>query len=81
MTNPAAQEFPKRAVNLTVRTDLLAEARQYGVNLSAILEAALEAVVRDHQREQWKLQHQAAIEAYNAQVDELGVFSDGLRGF
>jgi antitoxin CcdA len=81
MTNAAAQDLPKKAVNLTVRADLLAQARHFGVNLSATLEAALQALVKDHQREQWKIQHQAAIEAYNAQVDELGVFSDGLRGF
>jgi antitoxin CcdA len=81
MTHPAAQDPPKKAVNLTVRADLLAQARHFGVNLSATLEAALEAVVRDHQREQWQDQHRAAIQAYNAQVDELGVFSDGLRSF
>jgi antitoxin CcdA len=81
MPHPAAQELPKKAVNLTVRADLLAQARHLGVNLSATLEEALEALVKNHQREQWKIQHQAAIEAYNTQVDERGVFSDGLRGF
>jgi antitoxin CcdA len=81
MTHPAAQDLPKKAVNLTVRADLLAQARQFGVNLSSTLEAALEAVVREHQREQWRVQHRAAIQAYNAHVDELGVFSDGLRSF
>jgi len=81
MTDPAAQDMPKRAVNLTVRTDLLAEARHFGVNLSATLEAALAAVVKDHRREQWKLRHRMAIRAYNAQVEKLGVYSDGRRGF
>jgi antitoxin CcdA len=81
MTDTAAKDLLKRAVNLTVRADLLASARQFGVNLSATLEAALEAVVRDRQREQWKIQHHAAIQAYNAHVDEHGVFSDGLRSF
>ena len=75
------QDQPKRPVNLAVRSDLLVDARRLGVNLSATLEAALAEVVRNHKREQWRAQHRAAIRARNAQVDERGVFSDGLRGF
>ena len=81
MTDSASQDLPKRPVNLSVRADLLAGARHFGINLSATLEAALAAVVRDHQREQWKLHHRTAIRSCNAQVDELGVFSDGQRSF
>ena len=72
---------PKKSANLSVSADLLAQARQFDINLSATLERALIDTLQARQREQWKAQYRAAIQAYNAQVDELGVFSDGLRNF
>jgi antitoxin CcdA len=33
------------------------------------------------QREQWLAVHEPAMAAYNAAVDQHGVFSDGLRSF
>ena len=81
MIKPVTLESLKRPANLSVNADLLAQARQLGINLSATLERALVTTIRERQRELWKTKHQAAIQAYNAQVDELGVFSDGLRNF
>ena len=81
MRNPAVLEQPKRPTNLSVRADLLAEARRFGIHLSATLEAALVVAIKNHQSVQWRSEHETAIQALNAQVDELGVFSDGLRAF
>ena len=72
---------PKKSANLSVSADLLAQARQFDINLSATLERTLIDTLQARQREQWIAQYRAAIQAYNAQVDELGVFSDGLRNF
>jgi antitoxin CcdA len=72
---------PKRPANLSVNSDLLAKAREEDLNLSALLEAALAEALRTRRREAWVAENAAAIEAYNAEVEARGVFSDGLRGF
>ena len=74
-------QSPKRPTNLSINSDLLAVAKRFDINLSATLERALLETVKFKQREQWKVKHGAAIEAYNKHVDEQGVFSDGQRGF
>jgi len=74
-------QAPKRPANLSINADLLAKARDLKINLSATLEQALVEVLRQRQREQWLAENQAAIDAYNQQVEAQGVFSDGLRSF
>jgi antitoxin CcdA len=71
----------KKPVNLSLDAELLNEARQHGINLSATLEHALQEELRKVRRERWLADNAAAIAAYNQQVDEHGVFSDGLRSF
>lgn len=72
---------PKKATNLSINEDLLRRARALEINLSATLEHALAEVLKMKQREQWLAENQAAMAAYNEQVEREGVFSDGLRGF
>jgi antitoxin CcdA len=72
---------PRKATNLSVNADLLARAREHGINLSATLERALIDALRQRQRRAWLEANQGAIDAYNAYVDERGVFSDHLRTF
>jgi hypothetical protein len=36
---------------------------------------------RRHRRDHWLAEHAAAVNVYNAQVLELGVFADTLRAF
>lgn len=72
---------PKRPANLSVNSDLLREAKKFNINLSATLEAALIEVLRSKRQEQWLHENRHAIAAYNAHVEENGVFSDGLRSF
>jgi antitoxin CcdA len=71
----------KKAVNLTIAASLVEAARAADINLSATLERALEDSLRRKQRERWLAENAAGIAAYNAQVDEHGVFSDTLRSF
>lgn len=71
----------KKPTNVSINSDLLAKARALKINLSATLEAALEEQVSAKQREAWKRDNQAAIEAYNRMVDAQGTFGDSLRGF
>jgi antitoxin CcdA len=71
----------KKAANLSVRADLLEQAKAYKINLSQTLEAALAAEVKKHREAEWLEQNKEAIEAYNREIAEHGLFSDAFRTF
>jgi antitoxin CcdA len=71
----------KKATNLSLRVDLLEEARARKINLSQMLERTLEAELKKQHEVEWREQNQAAIEAYNQHVEEHGLFSDRFRTF
>jgi antitoxin CcdA len=71
----------KKPTNLSLSSDLLRQARELDINLSAALDQALGEIVRKRQAELWLEENRAAMEAYNAHVEKQGVFSEGLRGF
>jgi post-segregation antitoxin (ccd killing protein) len=77
----ATRRPQKQAVNLSISRELLNRARSGDLNLSNILEVALEQKLKQQARELWLAENRAGIEAYNEQVEKLGVFSDGLRAF
>ena len=82
MRMPAAQDpWRKTATNLSLRADLVRRARELKINLSAVLEDALEQAVRAAEREAWLAENTEAIEDYNARVAKRGVFSDDWRRF
>jgi antitoxin CcdA len=72
---------PKRAANVSVRSDLLDAAREAGVNLSATLERALQQELSEIKRKRWREQNRDAIAAYNDSVETHGTFSDDVRRF
>jgi antitoxin CcdA len=76
--NPLATKKP---ANLSINADLLNQAKEMNINLSATLEQALVETLKSKQRAQWLQENQQAIEAYNTYVDQHGVFSDELRSF
>ncbi|MGD8588473.1 MAG: type II toxin-antitoxin system CcdA family antitoxin [Chromatiales bacterium] len=72
---------PKKATNLSINKDLLAEARSLNINLSATLEQALIEKVRQERRKKWLQDNRDAIEACNKLVEQNGLFSDKHRVF
>jgi antitoxin CcdA len=74
-------DAPKRALNLSINSNLQEEARKYKVNLSKLLEQALVETLTEKKRIEWLAQNRAALEAYNQRIEGRGVFSDGLRRF
>jgi len=78
---PAGRKVAKKAANLSIDSVLLAEARRLDINLSATLESALRAELRQRERSEWKAAHEPAIAEYNERVEKTGVFSDGVRRF
>lgn len=71
----------KKAANLSVRADLLKEARTYKINLSQTLETALAAELKKRQEAEWLEQNKEAIKAYNRHIERDGLWSDGMRLF
>lgn len=71
----------KRAVNVSINSDLLAKARKLNINFSVSLEKELEQAVRQAQRSQWLAENKQAIEEYNQRIETKGLWSDGLRRF
>jgi antitoxin CcdA len=76
--NPKA---PKKSTNLSINSDLLAQAKQNNINLSRALEQRLIEMLLEEKRCKWREINKEAIEAYNRRVGTSGVFSDTLRKF
>jgi len=72
---------PKKPTNLSINSQLLAEARHLKINLSAALEQALEKEVRAAQRNKWLAENKKGIEACNELAEKHGLFADKHRIF
>jgi len=71
----------KKATNLSLNSDLLAQAKQLQINLSATMEKALANEVRHLKGQQWLQDNKLAIESCNELVEKNGMFSDAYRSF
>jgi len=74
-------DAPKKAVNLSLNSELLSLAKDLGLNISKLAEDAVAEAVKARLGERWLRDHEEAIGAYNERVEAQGVFSDGLRRF
>ncbi|MEX1196391.1 MAG: type II toxin-antitoxin system CcdA family antitoxin [Pseudohongiellaceae bacterium] len=72
---------PKKPTNVSINSDLLSQARNLKINLSATLEQALTEQLREQRRALWRQENASAIQAYNEHVEEHGTFSDSVRKF
>jgi antitoxin CcdA len=75
-----SKSIAKRAANVSVRSDLLAAAREVGINLSATRERALTEELAATRRKKRREENREAIQACNAHVERYGTFSDDLHG-
>ncbi len=65
---------PKKPTNLTANSDLLTQAKDYKINLSATLESALADALKAKKVDLWKEDNKQAIANYNNTIEELGLF-------
>ena len=63
----------KRPTNVSLRSDLIDEARKLGINISEACEQGLRNEVARTQAEQWLEKNRAAIESSNAYVERHGL--------
>ncbi len=71
----------RKAVNLTIDAELLARAKAEGLNLSAELDQRVRSKLSSIEEERWKRDNAKVIAAWNKELDENGLWSDGLRTF
>ena len=71
----------KRAVNVSIDAELAADAKEFGTNISAVLEKALEHELRESREQKWREENRAAIKEYNEFVATNGLLSDEWRSF
>ncbi|HAU5564412.1 antitoxin [Pantoea sp. BL1] len=71
----------KKTVSVTVEPMLLQQARDAGLNLSAILSEALRQEVRIAAAKKWKHENSAGLQELNRITEEHGLLSDEYRTF
>lgn len=71
----------KRAVNVTVAEDVLADAKHLGMNLSQVLEDELRKRVTEEKTRRWQEENREAIEAHNRFIEQHGIWSEKYRSW
>ncbi|MFM2100440.1 MAG: hypothetical protein RLZZ366_1979 [Pseudomonadota bacterium] len=64
---------PKRATNVSLPVDLIAEAKQLEINISQACERGLVADIATKRRERWLAENMEAINGWNDWVDVHGL--------
>jgi antitoxin CcdA len=71
----------KRAANLTLSTQVLADAKALGINISKACDTHLRELVRKEKEARWKAEHVDFIQAYNQTVAEESLPLDAWKTF
>jgi antitoxin CcdA len=66
----------KKGTNVYLSVGLIEEAKALDINLSATLDRALADAITHCKRQNWIEENKAGIEALNAFMDDVGLFSD-----
>ena len=73
MKHDSVSSGKRKAVNVSLDTGVVAAAREAGLNLSQVCEAALRDASQAERERRWQADHQEAIEANNAWVEANGL--------
>ncbi len=73
MASRSSKPSTRRATNVSLRSDLIEEARRLDINISQACESGLEASVAKSRAERWIEENREAIEYWNRYVDEHGL--------
>jgi len=66
------QNLKRRPVNLTIREDILSEAKALKLNASKAAEAGIEAAIKQAREANWLAENRDTIAAHNQRVAESG---------
>ena len=71
----------KQSANVSVRSDILQQAKARHINLSQTLENRLEELLKEQDRQGWLDENRQAMAAANDFVEKNGLWSEKLRQF
>jgi antitoxin CcdA len=71
----------KRAINLSLSSDVLDAAKHLAINISQVCDSHLREMVRREQARKWREDHADFIAAYNATIETEGLPLDEWRSF
>jgi antitoxin CcdA len=71
--SPSRRSSPRRAANVTVRPEYVAEARDLGINLSEAFEHGLRQAIAEARRARWLDENREALDSSNAWVEAKGL--------
>ena len=63
----------KRGTNVSLRTDLVAEARELGISISSACEEGLAAAVKSEKERRWLEENKPAVDSWNRYIAEHGL--------
>lgn len=68
-----AQSGKKKATNVSLRADLLAEARELGIGVSEAAEQGLRQAIARVREQRWLEENRAAMDSANKYIEEKGL--------
>ncbi|HEY2034975.1 MAG TPA: type II toxin-antitoxin system CcdA family antitoxin [Rhizomicrobium sp.] len=71
---------PKRAVNVSVDAEILKVAKEMNINLSRVLERALDNLTVEERARRFYEANKASIDAHNAFIEEHGTLAEAYYG-
>ena len=78
---PTRAAVARKATNITLSADVLAEAKALGINISRACDDSLRALVKAERERHWREEKAAYIAAYNRLVEKDGLPLEGWRTF
>ena len=76
-----SRQTQKKATNITLSADVLAEAKALNINISQACDRYLREVVRSERERRWRQDHAEFIAAYNQSLAQDGLPLDQYRAF
>jgi antitoxin CcdA len=73
MAESGAQNVKKKATNVSLRADLLAEARELGIGVSEAAEQGLRQAIIRVREQRWLEENRAAMDSANKYIEENGL--------
>ncbi|MDT4290174.1 type II toxin-antitoxin system CcdA family antitoxin [Methylomonas sp. MO1] len=77
----ATNSASKKATNITLSADVLAEAKALNINISQACDRHLRELVRGERERRWQQEHAEFIAAYNQTIEQDGLPLDEWRSF
>ena len=74
-------ETKRRALNLSIREDVIADVRRLGIPASRVAEEALARAVVAAREETWLRDNREAVDEHNLRVERDGLLNDAFRRF